>query len=227
MKGFSGDLAFLSNFQQYQQPIKIGKHLFNSNEKFYQCCKLPQEQIEAIANESRGLHNVDDKLIKRLGKPHNKPLREITIEDIRLRMNIMLYGLLLKFDKQLNPTLNSLLLSRNDFFFIEWNTWGDSINGVDEKNFVGDNIVGKLITYIRNYITGIEVGKFQMEIENILSQSIPHITPYLVVQNVSIQRDRHKMSIFSKKELVHHLKKFGVTEENIYIPIEFQRFYKE
>lgn len=63
------------------------------------------------------------------------------------------------FEKFKNPELRRMLLSTSDKYIEETNWWGDTYWGV--CNGVGENMLGKIIMNLREYLRNLEKMKYE------------------------------------------------------------------
>lgn len=145
--GFFGPFRFLSNF--YISSVVYDGVLYNSSEHAYMSQKTFDEEIrEQIRAAPRP---IDAKNVAR-----KAPLRA-DWEEVKIK--IMYEVLWAKFTQ--NPELKFLLLSTDNRYLEETNSWGDVIWGVCDME--GQNILGQLLMLIRNQLRG--------TLENVKSQS--------------------------------------------------------
>jgi hypothetical protein len=133
VRGFFGEYRFLSNF--YPSPMEINGKRYETNEHFYQASKadndLDHEYVRTAPSSGVAKHRG-----KRI------PLRE---DWNKVRLNIMLEGLIAKFEQ--NPELAEKLANTSPGELVELNNWGDTFWGVVRDK--GCNNLGKLLMFVR------------------------------------------------------------------------------
>lgn len=129
IKEFQGEYRFLSNFWVERDG--------STAEHKYQAMKttIPEEQATILTAETPGE-------AKRLGQT-------VTLrpdwEERKLQTMVMIVT-----EKFLaDPELMEKLLKTGDAVLQEGNTWGDTLWGVDLQTGEGENVLGKILMYIR------------------------------------------------------------------------------
>ena len=136
--GFFNEFRFLSNF--YISRVVYDGVVYNSSEHAYMAQKTFDEELR---ERIRAAPKPKD--VKRIA--YGVPLRT-DWEEVKIR--IMYEVLWAKFTQ--NPDLTYLLLSTDDRYLEETNTWGDVIWGT--CNGVGKNCLGQLLMLIRCQLRG-------------------------------------------------------------------------
>lgn len=132
---FIRDRSFLSNF--YRSPIVVDGIKYPTVEHAFQAQK----------SENHG-----DRLeISLLKTPTEAKIagRRVKLRPDweQVKIGAMRECLLAKFS---DPTLMVQLLAIDDEEIVEWNTWGDTVWGMCVRSGKGQNLLGKLLTEIRN-----------------------------------------------------------------------------
>ena len=141
VKMFRGEYYFLSNF--YDVEIVYGSLKFKNVESAFQALKSKDYNVRKMFENLSGSES------KKLGRKIK--LREDWKE---IRVKVMEYLIRIKFR---NSELRKKLLATGDQLLIEGNYWNDSYWGVDLKNNVGENMLGKILMKVRKDIrNGIE-----------------------------------------------------------------------
>lgn len=135
--GFFGEYRFLSNF--HSSPINFLGLRFPTVENAYQAAKckdvsLIKEFVDLTPGQAKKLGN----------KVELHPKWEIMKVPIMTRLSERKY---------LNPELRDLLLSTEDLYLEETNTWNDRFWGV--CNGKGQNVLGNILMKIRDNLNDI------------------------------------------------------------------------
>ncbi|AUR89266.1 protein of unknown function DUF1768 [Vibrio phage 1.121.O._10N.286.46.C4] len=147
--GFQGEYRWLSNFWEFDNPMKAQGILYPTVEHFYVAMKTQQisereyiARLPLFSNKSSGVVGV-----KKYGQ--NIVVRS-DWDDIKV--DAMEFALRYKFSDK-NPRLLDKLVATGTRDIIEANRWNDTFWGVDEFTGFGQNILGNLIMKIRKEIT--------------------------------------------------------------------------
>ena len=131
---FRNEYDFLSNF--YPARIETDGVVYYSAEAAYQAqkCRTPEERLQFV--------RVSADEAKRLGS--RVQMRE---DWEAVRLPVMEQIVSAKFRQ--NPYLAEWLLQTGTLLLQEGNTWGDTFWGVDVKNGIGENHLGKILMHLR------------------------------------------------------------------------------
>ena len=141
-KGFREEYSFLSNFTDFDKPMRYQGIDFPTNEHFYQAMKfLNLEQRRFVSQHPK-------KGLKKFVTKHKYLWRKDWDE---IKLKVMEYGLRYKFSDS-NPILKRKLIETGNVTLIEYNWWHDKFWGVSLKDGEGENNLGKLLMDIRKEI---------------------------------------------------------------------------
>lgn len=145
---FIGEHRFLSNF--YESEMEYRGRTFKTAEHAYQWSKAVLS-----SDRDRILNAPTPGIAKRIGK-------SITILDIwdNIKVDVMFDILYAKFTQ--NKELEERLINTYGARLIEGNDWGDKFWGM--YNGKGKNILGNLLTLIRNLLLDKEILKKNLKI---------------------------------------------------------------
>lgn len=150
---FEGEYAFLSNFYEFDPPIRVvfnGMNSlcyqgdvgeFNTTEAAYQAGKCSGKP-----NYPSNYERFTAREAKKIGKHETMSKKELEDWNTRLKFTLMKQILKKKFDKN-HPDLQQKLLATGDEELIEGNYWHDTCWGVCDG--VGENRLGKMLMEIR------------------------------------------------------------------------------
>lgn len=145
INSFRGEFFFLSNF--YEAPVQYDGIVYQNNEAAFQaqkCANPADRQKFAGLNPTEARH---------LGRAI--PLRK---DWEQVKMSVMGEIVRAKFEQ--NPDLAEKLLSTNDAYLEEGNTWGDRTWGT--VNGAGANHLGRILMEVRG---SLEMGKMPRQNE--------------------------------------------------------------
>jgi len=137
IKEFQGEYRWLSNFWEFETPMKYQGLTFITNEHFYVAMKTKDLSIRKQVSE----HPLNG--LKKFG--NSFPLREDWND---IKVEVMLHGLKYKFSEY-NPTLRQKLLDTGKKIIQEGNYWNDKFWGVCLKTDEGKNTLGCLLMEVR------------------------------------------------------------------------------
>ncbi len=140
IKGFFGNYSFLSNFGN--APVVLDGMTYTSTERAYQAAKWKPEDrafFQTCTNEEAITYNRDE---------NNTP-NMYTAEDWdAIKLDVMGFLLVQKFDPEQNPDFSRKLLATGDKYLEETNWWGDTFWGKTLAG-QGQNNLGQLLMAIR------------------------------------------------------------------------------
>lgn len=120
-------------------PIIVDGIHYTSVENYYQAMKsLKEEDHWRIAN-----------LTPSQAKREGRKLK-IRADWEEVKYRIMKQALIYKVEQ--NPKFRDQLLATGNEVLIEWNNWGDRIWGVDIKDNLGQNLLGKALMEVREVL---------------------------------------------------------------------------
>lgn len=147
-KGFTNENFFLSNFSVSPIAIKYLGHDFvmATGEHVFQGMKVAdsflsdKEKCEWLKQLS---HNNDPLYSKRMGRGI-----KIDVQKWNAHATVMMQRTQeLKYSQ--NSDLKRKLIETDDLILVEYNTWGDTIWGVDNRKGGGENRLGQILMNLR------------------------------------------------------------------------------
>lgn len=148
INGFQGKYRCLSNFYKLNTPMKVYLPIYSENQKEYsfdnvesafQACKASSiEDVDKMISKCKTAGQ-----FKRYGR--RMALRK---DWETIKVNAML-DLLIKKCFCCRKFINTLVSIPDDMVIVEMNSWGDKYWGVSNKDFQGENILGRLLSNLR------------------------------------------------------------------------------